>query len=469
MEKDFGDMKTTGPLNTASSDNGEAGMGLHPAETVQHDAVFGEATKEGPNYRSLGWIATVVVMLKIQIGLGVLSLPFVFDTIGMIPGVILLLVVGIIATYTSWMVGVFKRNHPEVYSIDDAGAIIAGRIGREFFAIAILLWMIFVAGSGMLGVSIGLNAVSKHATCTAVFVFVACFFAFMLASIRTLGRLSWLAWVGMACIATSIFLVTIAVGVQDRPALAPQDVPWKSDFKLFGNPTFAQGVGAYGTLLFACSATPTYYALVAEMKDPRMYTRSLVIAQAGSTAIYLTIAVVVYYYCGSYVASPALGSAGPLIKRISYGIALPGLIVTTTLFIHLPAKYLFVRFLRGSRHLTANTFTHWATWLGCTFGSAIASYLIASGIPIFGGLVSLIGALFNAILAYQPAGAMWLFDNWKSERTWKWWLMAAWSMILIVGGTFVTITGTWGAITEIVQSLKDSAQPAPWTCADNSG
>jgi hypothetical protein len=30
--------------------------------------------------------------------------------------------------------------------------------------------------------------------------------------------------------------------------------------------------------------------------------------------------------CGQYVASPALGSAGPLIKKISYGIALPGLI-----------------------------------------------------------------------------------------------------------------------------------------------
>jgi hypothetical protein len=53
MEKDFGNMKTTVPLNTASSDNGEAGMGLHPAETVQHDAVFGEVTKEGPNYRGV--------------------------------------------------------------------------------------------------------------------------------------------------------------------------------------------------------------------------------------------------------------------------------------------------------------------------------------------------------------------------------------------------------------------------------
>ena len=225
--------------------------------------------------------------------------------------------------------------------------------------------MIFVAGSGMLGVSIALNAVSLHGTCTAVFVIIAALVACALASIRTLGRISWLAWVGMFCIATSselsscfafhisrpilsilsytietraniepVFLVTIAVGVQDRPAAAPQDDHWTSDYRLFGNPTFAQGVAAYGALLFACSATPTYYALVAEMRDPTKFTRSLVTAQIGSTCIYLTIAVVVYYYCGTYVASPALGSAGPLIKRIAYGIALPGLAVTTTLFIH---------------------------------------------------------------------------------------------------------------------------------------
>jgi hypothetical protein len=51
MEKSLGDMKTSGPLNMVESDNGESG--LHPAETVQHDAVFGEVTKEGPNYRSV--------------------------------------------------------------------------------------------------------------------------------------------------------------------------------------------------------------------------------------------------------------------------------------------------------------------------------------------------------------------------------------------------------------------------------
>jgi hypothetical protein len=38
--------------------------------------------------------------------------------------------------------------------------------------------------------------------------------------------------------------------------------------------------------------------------------------------------------CGSYVGSPALGSAGVLMKKICYGLVLPGLLVTEILYIH---------------------------------------------------------------------------------------------------------------------------------------
>lgn len=55
----------------------------------------------------------------------------------------------------------------------------------------------------MLGISIGLNAVSSHATCTAVYVAVAAIVTCILASIQTLGRISWLAWVGLITILTS--------------------------------------------------------------------------------------------------------------------------------------------------------------------------------------------------------------------------------------------------------------------------
>ena len=52
----------------------------------------------------------------------------------------------------------------------------------------------------MLSTSIGLNAVSAHGTCTAVFVAVAAVVSLLIASIRTLGKMTWLAWVGVVCV-----------------------------------------------------------------------------------------------------------------------------------------------------------------------------------------------------------------------------------------------------------------------------
>jgi hypothetical protein len=66
--------------------------------------------------------------------------------------------------------------------------------------------MIFVVGSAIVGATIGLNAVSVHATCTAVFVAVSAILGFMLASVRTLGKVSWLGWVGLFSILAAIFI-----------------------------------------------------------------------------------------------------------------------------------------------------------------------------------------------------------------------------------------------------------------------
>lgn len=55
----------------------------------------------------------------------------------------------------------------------------------------------------MLSLSIGLNAVSAHGACTAVFLAVAGIVGFLFSSIKTLGRITWVAWVGLACILTA--------------------------------------------------------------------------------------------------------------------------------------------------------------------------------------------------------------------------------------------------------------------------
>ena len=132
------------------------------------------------------------------------------------------------------------------------------------------------------------------------------------------------------------------------------------------------------------------------------------------------------------------------------------------------AKYIFVRMMRGSYHLTDPTFRHWATWLGCTLGTTIISYIIASAIPVFGSLVSLIGALLGTLMCFQPMGAMWLYDNWHEARTAKWYAMVAWSVFVIVSGFFLMIGGTYGSVIDIKNSLTADGGSAPWTCADNS-
>lgn len=304
------------------------------SEGEVQDAVFGNAEEGGPDFRSVTWLGASVLMMKSEMGIGILSIPDAFGTLGLIPGVIILLVISGITTWSSYVVGVFKLKHPQVYGFADTAELIFGPLGREIASVAFCLLWIFVAASGLLGVSIGLNAVSTHGTCTAVFVAVSAIIGFLVSSVRTLNKMSWLAWAGMISVVVAVFCLTVAVGVQDRPAEAPQEGPYVSNYQLFGSPTFAEASAAIGSIIFAFCGVPAYFSVVSEMADPRQYPYSLALCRGVATSVYLTIGIVVYYYCGSYVASPALGSAGVLMKKVCYGLALPGLIMSMVVYLH---------------------------------------------------------------------------------------------------------------------------------------
>lgn len=103
---------------------------------------------------------------------------------------------------------------------------------------------------------------------------------------------------------------------------------------LFTNPAPQEAFAAVSTIVFSFAGTPAFFNIVSEMRDPRMYTRAVLTCQSFMIALYITLGCVVYYYCGSYVSSPALGSAGVIMKKICYGIALPGLVVSSAMFVH---------------------------------------------------------------------------------------------------------------------------------------
>ncbi|KAH7491067.1 hypothetical protein FOMA001_g2660 [Fusarium oxysporum f. sp. matthiolae] len=394
---------------------------LRKRQVLTQNPYMSHNTKNCHGNRSLSRIGTIALMTKTQVGLGVLAIPRTFHALGLIPGVFCLVAIG------DW---------------------------------------VFISASAMLGISVGLNAVSSHALCTWTFVIIAAVSTFLLASIRTLSKIGWIAWVGVVCIMTAIFSVTIAVGVENKTPVAIEGN--STTFRLTNDPPFADAMAAVSSHIFAYAGTPAYFSIIAEMRDPTLYTSALIWSQSIMTAVYVVIGVVIYYYVGSEVASPALASAGPTMKKVGFGFALPGLLVSAMIVTHLPAKYIFLRILRGSEHLHRSSFIHWGTWLGCTGGVTIIAYIIASAIPMFDPLVSLVGASFGVFLCFQPFGCMWLHDNWGCrKRGLRWKGGLAWSIFIIIIGTFLMIGGTYGSIEGLLFATRDGFGAA-WGCEDNS-
>lgn len=150
---------------------------------------------------------------------------------------------------------------------------------------------------------------------------------------------------------------------------------------------------------------------------------------------------------------------------------------------------MFVRALQGTADLTKNTVKHWVFWLGSVFLVVICAYILASAVPVFSGLLGVIGALFCTGLCLQLPSCMWLYDRWgqrKTNKSWKFRLLVAWNIFQIIGGTLIMVAGvsipctchqqqtlthslqTWGSVIEIRDAYKANGGTKPFGCDDNS-
>ena len=205
------------------------------------------------------------------------------------------------------------------------------------------------------------------------------------------------------------------------------------------------------------------------MKRPRDYNKAVYLCMGIVTASYLSFSLVVYRWCGKWVASPSLGSAGDTIKKVAYGIGIVGLLVSACLYIHVAAKYIFVRVLRHSKHLQSNSLVHWSVWLACTLGMSVVGFLIASGIPIFNYLLALAGSLTFAPLALGFPGYLWVYDHQHYRKGSAWQVIVYYlNWLMIALAVFLTIGGTYGVVQNIIDAYARGEIDRAFSCKDNS-
>lgn len=138
--------------------------------------------------------------------------------------------------------------------------------------------------------------------------------------------------------------------------------------------------------------------------------------------------------------------------------------------IHLPGKYLFVRLLGHTKHLARNTKTHYLVWYGCIFLNTSVAFLVAEAIPVFGDLLSLIGAALATPLAMTIEGVMFIYEERRLRKrlTFGKFLLHMFNGFMILVSIFIIISGWYASVVTISRSVSDGKTSSPFSCDDNS-
>lgn len=434
-----------------------------PEDVISHLAdPFGDEEFAEIKYRTLKWWQCGMIMIAETVSLGILSLPSAVAMLGLAPAVILIVGLGIVATYTGYVIGQFKLRHPQVHSMGDAGEVMfhpmgLARFGREFLGTAQLLFLIFVMGSHILTFSVMMDTVTDHGTCSIVFGIVGLIVSFICALPRTLRKVSWLSFASFASILAALLITMIAIAIQ-RPG----------DGKVDATTTvsLSKGFLAVTNIVFAYAGHVAFFGFISEMETPTDYPKTLYMLQITDTSMYVIAAVVIYIYGGKSVDSPALSSTKPITAKLAYGIAIPTIVIAGVINGHVAAKYIYVRLFRGTDHMKKRTFFSIGSWVVITLVLWVIAWIISEAIPVFNNLLSLITSLFASWFTYGLSGIFWLFLNrGQYGASWKKMILTVVNLVIVGIGACLCGMGLWVS----GKAIHDDSSGASFSCAARSG
>lgn len=247
---------TSHPPESSASDTeppkDEADFQAVPAGTEEKGNIFDQG---GKNYRTLGRWDTILILFTNQLGLGILSLPSTIKTLGIVPGIIAILGIGALSWYAAYELLQFYRKHPNVVSIVEMTRIVGGAWFESFAGFVMMIQVVFIVASATVTLSVALNTLSSHATCTVIWILVACIACYILSIPRTMKFVSKAGIPNAVSVVAACLIVLISLAVSG-PATAPEG--WHKEIKVVGNPTFRDGLNACLRVVFSYAGTFTF-------------------------------------------------------------------------------------------------------------------------------------------------------------------------------------------------------------------
>ncbi|KJX96346.1 amino acid transporter like protein [Zymoseptoria brevis] len=438
------------------------------AEKVSSNDLTQQTTlHEGESkFKKLGWKRLTICLIVEAIALGSLSVPSAFATVGMVPGVILCIGLGLVAIYTSYVVGQVKLRHPHVADYADAVQLIWGKFGYHLTSAMFVLFLVLLVGSHVLtGTIAWIRIVDDPSTCALVWGVLSAIILFAVALPPTFHEFAILGYIDFVSIILAIMITIIATGIEAHNGPGGlSGVDWSAWPK--EGTTFASAFLSVTNIIFAYSFAVCQFSFMSEMHRPQDYVKSIWALGIIEIFIYTVTGALIYAFVGSAVASPALLSASHIVTRVAFGVALPVIFISGSINGTVVGKYIMNRAFPNSPLRFINSVKGWAVWMSLIAFLTLIAFVIAEAIPFFNALLGLISALFISGFTFYFPALFWFQlikeGKWNASR--KNIILSITNAAVLIIGALVLVCGTYASVEDILTQFNKGEVRGSFTC-----
>ncbi|KAH7129559.1 transmembrane amino acid transporter protein-domain-containing protein [Dactylonectria estremocensis] len=434
----------------------------------------------GIQYRTCSWQKTAGLLFSEYIVLSIMSFPWSYSLLGLVPGLILTAVVAGLVLYTSLVLWEFCLRHPEVRDVCDVGQMLWWNKKWAWWWTAIMFVVnnTFIQALHVLVGSMYMNTMTEadtiHACRTVTFAIVVTILSWLGSLPRTFNMLSKLGFGSAFFTFISVILATAFAGAQGKPAGYPDLGEPIISIWTPKTTTLVSGMSAFMNMSYTFIGQTTIPSFMAEMRDPRDFPKALWACTIAEIITFSVVGSVIYAYTGNqYMVAPAFGILTDTYKKVSYSFMVPTIIFVGCLYASVTGRFVFFRMFNDSRHVTEHTFKGWFWWGFVLLISWVASFIIAEVIPFFSSLLSVMSSLFNCWFGFIFWGLAYFRmrnADLKVRRKRQPIIDAisvALNVIIILTGFLYLTLGTYVSVQGIIDQFEAGGVRGVFTCKSN--
>ena len=344
--------------------------------------------------RRATWTTASQLIIADVIGVGIMSMADAFAQLGWLLGLILVHGMLLLNLYCGWLAWEAQTiSFPGTLTLAQIGHRAYGTTGQWVTGVVVYSFLFFVLGNYLLTLGLCLQQVFVTVDMPRpLWSLLGALLLLPFCQIRTLNGARLLLIVNITTIILAVFVSVghmLAVGERHgETSLIATDLTWRS---------FVSGLSKFA---FAYTGVLMYPEIVSEMEEPADFPKALIVQAPFQLISFLSVGCVGYAYLGSR-------AEGLLINSLPPGSA-ASTIAAVSLFIHVLITYLIKgTVLTRALHtmIAPNSLNDTGregtlTWLALTSCLMLCCFGVASAVPFFDELCSLLGSVQTPIFGF---------------------------------------------------------------------